>query len=54
MPGIIVDANLEGDFRNESGLAYALYSPQAPYGAISEEYADPQEGEVTCQGQLWT
>ena len=54
VPGTTVDANFEGDFRNESGLAYAIYSPQPPYGAISDEYVDPQEDEVTWQGRMWT
>lgn len=44
MSGTIVDANFEGDFRNESGLAYAIYSSQPPSGVISEEDADPQRG----------
>lgn len=32
--------HFEGDFRNESGPAYAIYSSQPLYGVISEQDAD--------------
>ena len=45
--GTTVEANFEGDFRNEKGFAcYFIYPSQPPHGVISED-ADAQEEKVT-------
>ena len=35
------------------GLHVLLFFTQSLYGVIAEEDADPQKGEVTCQGHWW-